>query len=360
MHLAAKAFLQEICPNSQFKRSNGNNGKETGAEDENENEAGEADDEDWVNAMQSEEPATEGEEVEEVEEFEPGDLLGKVLALINQVRISPQAQTYFETVCKEEGLTPLQLIKWIRTQWGSMYDLIEHLVTNQAAVDKFCLIADASSKVPNLKKKKYSDYTISPNEWEMLDLIQEVLKEPREAQSSFSSESGPTVWRVIPTLELLQDCWETLAKMKKFEKLKVAIEKGLAKLRKYYTLTDQSNVYFIALEYYELGLKALEDTFDKYAAAEVPMPSHESPVKDGGYGDAMMCKAVNARKERERRGHNPHQELQNYLDSPLEDVIDRAKWWGHHSTQYPIFSHMARDYLAIQGSSTPSERSFSQ
>ncbi|KIJ06510.1 hypothetical protein PAXINDRAFT_91882, partial [Paxillus involutus ATCC 200175] len=31
-----------------------------------------------------------------------------------------------------------------------------------------------------------------------------------------------------------------------------------------------------------------------------------------------------------------------------------------HSTQYPILSHMARDYLAIQGSTTPSERSFSQ
>jgi hypothetical protein len=35
--------------------------------------------------------------------------------------------------------------------------------------------------------------------------------------------------------------------MKKFERLKPAIEKGLQKLRKYYTLIDQSNVYFIAL-----------------------------------------------------------------------------------------------------------------
>ncbi|KIK78714.1 hypothetical protein PAXRUDRAFT_163237, partial [Paxillus rubicundulus Ve08.2h10] len=67
------------------------------------------------------------------------------------------------------------------------------------------------------------------------------------AQSSFSSESGPTVWRVIPTLELLQDHWETLAKMKEFQRLKPAIEKGLHKLRKYLTLIDQSNVYFIAL-----------------------------------------------------------------------------------------------------------------
>ncbi|KAF8833160.1 hypothetical protein BDN67DRAFT_917507, partial [Paxillus ammoniavirescens] len=96
------------------------------------------------------------------------------------------------------------------------------------AVDKFCLVADSSSKVPKLKKKKYADYTVSPEEWEMLGLIREVLR------------------------------------------------KGLQKLCKYYTLIDQSNVYFIALaldpnwkleytsmkwdfEYYQMGLDALQN-----------------------------------------------------------------------------------------------------
>ncbi|KDR79674.1 hypothetical protein GALMADRAFT_40714, partial [Galerina marginata CBS 339.88] len=31
----------------------------------------------------------------------------------------------------------------------------------------------------------------------------------------------------------------------------------------------------------------------------------------------------------------------------------------HHQFQYPTLSRMARDYLAIQGSATPSERAFS-
>ena len=30
-----------------------------------------------------------------------------------------------------------------------------------------------------------------------------------------------------------------------------------------------------------------------------------------------------------------------------------------HSTQYPVLARMARDYLPIQGSATPSERAFS-
>ena len=43
LHLAAGAFLQEIYPNSQFKRSSDNT------------EPGDENNGDWVNAMQSEE-----------------------------------------------------------------------------------------------------------------------------------------------------------------------------------------------------------------------------------------------------------------------------------------------------------------
>jgi hypothetical protein len=103
-------------------------------------------------------------------------------------------KTFFTTMCTEEGITPLELIKWVRTCWGSMYDLIDHVLTNRVvsiivqsllhfllilsvqAVDKFCLLADASPKVPNLQKKKYRDFTIEKGEWELLGLVHEVLR----------------------------------------------------------------------------------------------------------------------------------------------------------------------------------------
>lgn len=74
-----------------------------------------------------------------------------------------------------------------------------------------------------------------------------MLQETCEAQSSFSSQSTPTGWKTIPILELLQDRWETFAALPKFRRVRDAIEKGLAKLRKYCALIDQSNVYFVAL-----------------------------------------------------------------------------------------------------------------
>jgi len=100
---------------------------------------------------------------------------------------------FFAKMCTEEGLTPLELIKWVRTHWDSMYDLINCILTNCAvsiivqsllhfllilsvhAIDKFCLLADASPKVPNLQKKKYRDFMIEKGEWELLGLVHEVL-----------------------------------------------------------------------------------------------------------------------------------------------------------------------------------------
>ena len=73
------------------------------------------------------------------------------------------------------------------------------------------------------------------------------LQEPRDAQASFSSETLPTVWRAIPTLECLQNQWETMAHTPKFAPVRVAIEKGLEKVRKWYKTVNENDVYFVCL-----------------------------------------------------------------------------------------------------------------
>ena len=84
----------------------------------------------------------------------------------------------------------------------------------------------------------------------------------------------------------------------------------------------------------------------------------------------------------------PHQELYDYLDSPLvnleDKMLDLVAWWGvsyvaiapafadahphlpfflsffqNHALRYPTLARVARDYLAIQGSAVKCERAFS-
>jgi hypothetical protein len=133
-------------------------------------------------------------------------------------------------------------------------------------VDKFCRLADSSPHVPKLIKKKYNDYLLTEGEWELLALIKEVLQvccpllltvshfspfiapqHPRDAQATFSSETHPTVWRTIPTLECLLVNWKNLSKIPKFVRVKPALEKGIAKIEKWYKATSQSDIAFACL-----------------------------------------------------------------------------------------------------------------
>jgi hypothetical protein len=73
------------------------------------------------------------------------------------------------------------------------------------------------------------------------------VQEPANAQQSFSSSKDPTVWRVIPVLEFLQESWENMANNPKFALISHAIKAGLENLCKWYRKVDDTNVYFICL-----------------------------------------------------------------------------------------------------------------
>jgi hypothetical protein len=251
------------------------------------------------------------------------------------------------------------------------------------AVDRFTLLADSSSSVPNLKGKSYAHFKLDSAEWKKIALIHEVLQEPANAQQTFSSSSTPTAWRIIPTLEFLQDTWENMSNVTKFSSLSGAINSGLENLRKWYRKTDDTNVYFICLAlnpnfkliytehkwdstYFELGKDDFQDVFDLYYRPPTTMPIPSISVappltSNGQYGHAYMRAAILAHQTSAQPAmiNNPHQELEAYLAAPIKDVGDIIGWWGMHSRQYPTLSRMAKDFLAIQGSSTPSERAFS-
>lgn len=65
-------------------------------------------------------------------DFNPGDLIGKVLAFVNQVHAPPQARAYFVKHCTEEGVKPLQLLKWVCTRWAPLFDPLNHLLEVKA------------------------------------------------------------------------------------------------------------------------------------------------------------------------------------------------------------------------------------
>ena len=129
LNLAAKHVLEAFAstpPHILVKRKNSRTAKP--ADVDQDDEEGEFDENELV-------------------DFKPGDLLGKAHAFVTQaclpfdgschgvsdrshlqVRLSPQARAFLSKQCGATNVPRLELLKWCRTRWSSMDNMIERLI----------------------------------------------------------------------------------------------------------------------------------------------------------------------------------------------------------------------------------------
>jgi len=220
-------------------------------------------------------------------------------------------------------------------------------------------------------------------DWDRIEVLRDVLREPADVQQTFSNEHSPTVWRIIPSLEFLVKRWETMASQPRFRDVREAITEGVQNFKKWYQKVDEtSDAYFICLvldpnvkdlycrrrwepEQYQAGMKRLEEVFDHYYVARGE-PATVSTTSSGDakamestttgsyrYGGSFLLDAVQSFQQEEKAAGSPRDELRMYLESGVEHTTDVIQWWGRQAdSKYPTMKRIARDYLAIQGSAT--------
>lgn len=123
----------------------------------------------------------------------------------------------------------------------------------------------------------------------------------------------------------------------------------------------------------------LNGSSEESAGPSCPLRDLPGNVKDDNqFGIAWMEAAISANLDTQPRTKAaPREELHCYLSAPRELEVDNViRWWGvsllrfsisiltqipiqHHRHEYPVLSRCAKDYLAIPGSSSASERLFS-
>ncbi|KAG1837603.1 hypothetical protein C8R48DRAFT_559754, partial [Suillus tomentosus] len=107
-----------------------------------------------------------------------------------------------------------------------------------------------------VKNIPWTAFTFKNADWERVNDAREIIADTNNIQQYFSSETQPTLWRVIPAIEELQTTWEMKLNLPKYEIYKDAIQAGLDKIGKYYRKFDDKPVYVLALvlhPYYKLA-----------------------------------------------------------------------------------------------------------
>ena len=130
MHLMACHFIKALnIPSlARVKQGVHGKGKEVEVEEaDKEAEASDSDDDelDIDTNMEVEASADDAEALREaaVTDFEPGDVVGKMMAFIAQLRSCGQdTRDYLKRLGDILGCPQLEIKLWIRTRWGSLSD----------------------------------------------------------------------------------------------------------------------------------------------------------------------------------------------------------------------------------------------
>jgi hypothetical protein len=64
--------------------------------------------------------------------FRPGDIVGKIMAFISQLRLSGEnIRDYLKKISISRGCPPLEIKIWVRTRWGSLSDCFRVILSQK-------------------------------------------------------------------------------------------------------------------------------------------------------------------------------------------------------------------------------------
>ncbi|KAN0105155.1 hypothetical protein V8E52_011317 [Russula decolorans] len=279
--------------------------------------------------------------------FEPGDVVGKLLAFIAQVRAcSDDVREYLLQIA-----TSLGCPSWEIKLWG---------------IDCFCHLADEEEDLPPLTNgKKWANYLLSGPEWDIIRLAHDCLEILKTAHGELSAEKAPMCYKVFPLVEMLQSKWDDLSESKQHEPVHEALAAGLKNMAKWYRKADDTSIYFVShvldptwkLSYVQVAWHAefVEDNMEhlreiylkyhaKYHATKGTHPriaTTQNPTntlcRQNSTTERWMTQIVKAAKpatsNRERQVSDLFAELNRFFESdPLSrtECPDIIAWYGVH------------------------------
>jgi hypothetical protein len=121
-----------LCQSFEYPGTAKDQEQTGGSEDEDEEGYEEEEDEtfeDLDTNLEVEADDPESIRIAEVEEFVAGDVVGKLMALVSQLRANgDQPRLYLRELCLKYNCRPLEIKLWVRTRWGSLSDCFERVL----------------------------------------------------------------------------------------------------------------------------------------------------------------------------------------------------------------------------------------
>jgi hypothetical protein len=184
------------------------------------------------------------------------DVVSTIRTLAIKIQASGQRIAYFERLQTECGIAvPLSIPLHSNVHWGTADGMLGRAYRLRQPINLFINSADelfgpiTTIRRPGLGLKQipWTAFAFKAADWERVNDIRAIIADANNIQQYFSHELQPTLWRAIPAFEELQTGWEIKRDSSRYVLYKDAINRGLAKIGKYYNKLDEKPVYILAL-----------------------------------------------------------------------------------------------------------------
>lgn len=310
--------------------------------------------------------------------------LGAARQLVEHFKRSELASTKLKMKQEQMHVTKNTLIQDVSTRWNSTFHMVERLLEQRWPVT-----ATLSDPEVTPRGKHYFD--LKPEQWALLEELKQGL-EPFETATVYLSGQQYATVSVLPQVvkglkrSIHQSHFETSAG----KAFLISAGKGITDrwggLSTVSVDKDNPIVISAALDprYRKLKFVSPEDgtrmqgTVEVLALKEAKEPGthqqNKANVPGTGRGeksalDSLLQSDTDSQTEDEGEASQSQEdekiqmvrnEVQLYFaEAPVSKKDDPLKWWSKNEGRFPTLSKLAKSFLCIPATSTPSERIFS-
>jgi hypothetical protein len=254
----------------------------------------------------------------------------------------------------------------VPTRWNSTADMVDRALRLRRPLT--ILFDDMNQAAGD-----DNSYKVAPAHWKIFDEYSNFLSLFKQATEMACADQYPSLSLVVPLFNSLLDHSEKTINLPNISNnLKMAATACKEKLSVYYDISREACSIAtvldprLRLEYYKAGDGSsnhvssdfIFDSVDsKYLAYYAPASSSTqgTAVQESSSSSSQISSLIF-----KKRRIDTTSEFKEYCRQPCSDAdVMPLQWWKENEQTFPNLAKMAKDYLAIPGTSASSERAFS-